>query len=614
MCGICGIYEYGRTGTANLQPIAAMTEALAHRGPDDNGVWYRDRVALGHRRLSIFDLSSRGAQPMLTADERLTIAFNGEIYNFPELREPLERDGYPFRTGTDTEVLLAHYQRHGIGGLSALRGMFAFALWDETAQCLYLVRDRLGVKPLYYSDQGGVLLFASEIKALLKHPDMTPHLDRARLKEWLALRYTVAPNTLFEGISKLEPGCYLRVTKDGVSHRRYWDIRFDPPITDRRIAIEGYRERLTESVRLRLRSDVPVGVFLSGGLDSSTVALEAAEQSSHRIRTFTVGYRNHPEISELGPAKLVADYLGAEHHELILDEVGPETLAQVVEHLEEPIGDPATVLLYQLAELTRQHVKVALTGEGSDETNLGYEKAWAFRRWAELGSTPVVGGILEALWLRRWVPGVSWRSLLRGVPEGVYAELSWPSIPHKTIESHFGDGDWFRGLQRVLASSPTSDRLSQMLYLDIKCWMSDDLLLKVDKMTMAHALEARVPFLDHELVEWNMRLPPAWKVGTEGTKLLLREIMRGRLPAETVARPQHGFLAPLRHWFSGDCFCYLDHLLGMTGLAKRGVVPDAHIASIRRGLQEGEQKSFLPAFMLAALECWFQKFGVTVGD
>ena len=346
-----------------------MTDALAHRGPDGDGIWCRDRLALGHRRLSIFDLSNRGAQPMLSRDGRHVIAYNGEIYNFKELRHPLEQQGLIFRSETDTEVLLAQYQRYGIEGIGALRGMFAFALWDENEQALFLVRDRLGIKPLYFIDRGGLLLFASEIKSLLCHPEVTAELDRRQLWEWLALRYTIAPNTLFKGIRKLEPGCYLKATRNGVVHHQYWDVPFEPIITDRAAAVDEYRRLLKESVNHCLRADVPVGVFLSGGLDSSVLALEAAEQSSHRIKTFTVGYRNHPEINELTQAKTVAQFIGADHHELLLDDVKPDLLSRVVAHLEEPIGDPAALLLYQLAELTRQNVTVALTGEGSDETS-----------------------------------------------------------------------------------------------------------------------------------------------------------------------------------------------------------------------------------------------------
>jgi asparagine synthase (glutamine-hydrolysing) len=307
----------------------------------------------------------------------------------------------------------------------------------------------------------------------------------------------------------------------------------------------------------------------------------------------------------------VAKFIDADHHELLLDDVEPDLLAKVVAHLEEPIGDPAALLLFQLAKLTRRHVTVALTGEGSDETNLGYSKAAAFARWAELRKTPVIGRILEAIWLRRWTRGGRSGSRLGITLEDLYAELSWPGLPRATLKNADSYGAWSEGLRRVLSACPSDDQLSRLLYLDLKCWMADDLLLKVDKTTMAHGLEARVPFLDHALVEWNMRIPPVWKLGSTGNKLFLRELMKDRLSAATVSRPQHGFLAPLANWFSGDWSTYLDRMLGEHGLARREVIPAAYLSSVRRGLAAGEQQFLLPAFMLAALECWIQEFRVT---
>ena len=611
MCGICGIYEYARSDAATLDSIHAMTAALEHRGPDSGGTWTRDRLALGHRRLSIFDLTSAGDQPMHSPDGQIVVVLNGEIYNFPELRTELERDGARFRTRTDTEVLIAQYARHGIDGLAGLRGMFAFALWDARQSRLYVVRDRLGVKPLYWAMRDGVLVFASELKSLLRHPLVRPVLARERLAEWLALRYTVAPGTLFRGIHKLEPGHYLAVDGSGLRQVRYWDAVPGHTAATREEAVAGYARLFTESVRLRLRADVPVGVFLSGGLDSSAVALEAAASVSHPLRTFTVGYARNHGISELARAREVASFLGTDHHELLLDDVRADLLDDVVWHMEEPLGDPATVLLYQLAEFTRRHVTVVLSGEGSDETNLGYGKALAFQRWADLRQRPG-GALLARAWLRRNAPGAV-RRLARTPDADIYAELSWPGARERAADAGDAGHGWTDGLAAVLPAPAVQDALGRMLYLDLKTWLPDDLLLKVDKTTMAHALEARVPFLDHVLVEYNLGLPAAWKIGRRGTKQLLRDAVRGRLPAGAVDGAQHGFIAPVMDWLGGAWQPLLDAVLDpRQGARVRRLFAPELFTSLQRGLDRGQDRSAVLAFMLVSLERWLHVFDVEI--
>lgn len=609
MCGICGIFEYATTRTPRLDAVVPMTAAIAHRGPDGDGTWCGPRIALGHRRLSIFDLSTAGANPMWSADRKAVVVYNGEIYNFKEIRQAHEREGRAFRTGTDTEVLLEHYRRHGIRALDDFRGMFGFALWDEELQRLFVVRDRLGVKPIYYVDQGGVLLFASELKSLLRHPEVSAELDREALGEWFALRFNNAPGTLFRGIRKLEAGHYLEVSGAGVRTVRYWDVPFDRGIRRREEAHEAYDALLRESVRLRMRADVPVGIFLSGGLDSSTVALHAAEAASGAIETFSVGYRTQAGLSELPRARAVAAALGAVHHELLLDEVSPDLLDDVVWHLEEPIGDPATVLLHRLAEFTRRRVTVVLSGEGSDETNLGYRKLLAFRRWARLQRLGPLAGPLQRWWLHRNLPALQANGRSPSLPEA-YAELTWPGAGERASAVGDANGAWRHRLAATLPPTAPAGLLERMLYLDLKGWLGDDLLLKVDKTTMAHALEARVPFLDHKLVEFNLGLPPEWKIGSRGTKLFLREVVRGRLPADAVDGPQHGFLAPLGHWFGGPWRARIESALGPAGLGRRGLVAPPVLERIIAGVRQGRDADMLPAFMLASLEAWLVRFRI----
>jgi asparagine synthase (glutamine-hydrolysing) len=605
MCGICGIHEYARQGTPRLEPIAAMTDALAHRGPDGAGTWCTPRLALGHRRLSIFDLSSAGLQPMHSADGLATVVFNGEIYNYRELRADHERRGHRFRSGTDTEVLLEHYRLHGPRALDDFRGMFAFALWDAARDVLVVARDRLGVKPLYWWDRDGTFLFASELKSLLRHPDVRAELDRARLAEWYALRFTPAPATLFRGIRKLEPGHYLEVGAHGVRQVAYWDLPDPEPLTDRREAAERWVALFEESVRLRMRADVPVGVFLSGGLDSSTVAAFAAREAGAPLETFTVGYGAQSAPSELPRARAVARHLGTTHHELLLDDVPPEALDEVVRHLEEPIGDPATVLLHRLARFTRERVTVVLSGEGSDETNLGYGKFRAYRRWAALRR---LGPGVERWWLERAVPG-AWGAPGRPLLARVYAELTWPGAGARAAAMGDGGAAWLAGLDGALGAGRRAP-FDDLLRLDFKTWLGEDLLLKVDKTTMAFALEARVPFLDHKLVEFALAIPPSWKIGRAGTKLFLRDRVRGMLPAGAVDGAQHGFLAPLAQWFGGAWRGPLERALGPEGLGARGLVAPAHLAALRAGLAAGREEALLPSFMLASLESWCRTFGV----
>jgi asparagine synthase (glutamine-hydrolysing) len=468
------------------------------------------------------------------------------------------------------------------------------------------------VKPLYYVDRDGLLVFASEIKSLLRHPDMSAVLDQERLAEWLALRYTTAPGTLFRDVRKLEPGSYLRVDRSGVKQVRYWDVDLTPRKIGRDEALARYAELFRESVRLRMRADVPVGVFLSGGLDSSMVALEAAAATSRPIQTFTVGYRDNDHLSELSRARLVADHLGSEHHELTLDEVEPGILGDVVWHLEEPVGDPATVLLHRLAEFTRRNVTVVLSGEGSDETNLGYGRTSAFRRWSSLRERALVGSMLGRVWLKRNAPTALDRGWENVDEERIYAELTWGGAARRAALAGDSGDRWLRGLQGTLKYLPGNDRLSKLLYLDLKGWLTDDLLLKVDKTTMAYALEARVPFLDHKLVEFNLGLPAEWKINASGTKLFAREVVRGRLPESTVARSQHGFIAPLASWFSQGWQGMLDRSLGPDGLGSRRLFAPGLLNTIRADIHAGRSDSLMLGFMLMSLEHWFDRFDVQV--
>ncbi|HEX6201251.1 MAG TPA: asparagine synthase (glutamine-hydrolyzing) [Thermoanaerobaculia bacterium] len=564
MCGIAGVLHQERGGRAEPELLRAMADVLAHRGPDDEGFHVAGGVGLAHRRLSIIDLA-QGRQPLYNEDGSVVVVFNGEIYNYEELTRRLEARGHRFRTRSDTEVLVHGYEEWGPDLVEELRGMFAFALWDERRRRLVLVRDRLGIKPLYYHARPGLLAFASEVKALLEHPGVPRELDPEALDLYLSLRYVPGPRTLFRGIRKLQPGHLLVADEGGVRLSRYWELPEEDPSP---AAAEAARERFTEifeeSVRLRLIAEVPLGVFLSGGLDSTAVlAAMGRVAPGRRFKTFNIGYRGSSaedeRANEDAYARLAAQAFGAEHHEVRLsDEDFQEALPRIVWHLDEPVADPACVPLYFISRRAREEITVVLSGEGADEIlggygiyrrMLGLERAHRLLDRASGGhSGPLAAAAARLLpgdRLRYWarLAGLPLAERYRGVsrgflPEGKAALLGGAGASE--------EGD--RRLAELLAERTDAvagaSPLARMLRLDTTTWLPDDLLVKADKMTMAHSQELRVPFLDHRLVELAASLPPAYKVRDGKGKVLLREAMAGIVPRAILERSKKGFPVP----------------------------------------------------------------------
>jgi asparagine synthase (glutamine-hydrolysing) len=581
VCGIAGILTLGDSAARiDADLLERMRDAMTHRGPDGAGLWIDDdhRVGLAHRRLAIVDLSPRAAQPMANEDGAIRIVYNGEIYNHAELRAELERTGrHRWRTDhADTEVILHAYEEWGIGCLERFRGMFAFALWDARQRELLLVRDRLGVKPLYVAHDAarGRIAFASELKALLADPDQRRTVDEESFHHALSFLTVPAPRTLFAGIEKLAAGTWMRVGADGrVEQRRWWDVLDHARLADGTDDALAARvlEELRTAVSLRTRSDVPVGVFLSGGVDSSTNAVLFAQTTAAPLRTFSIGYRGtHASCGdELPHARFVAAKIGGEHHERILEEDDLlDFLPEMVWHQDEPIADPVCVPVHYVSRLARDHsVIVCQVGEGADELFCGYPfwltqirlQRWADRRATRPGQAALLAAIRavgrgdgrKAAWLERSLAGrpIFWGGAESFTDARVRAILSprlrrrlaglsaWDAIA--PIRARFEEKAWSR------------DPLSWMTYLDVSVRLPELLLMRVDRMSMIASLEARVPFLDHRFVELAMSVPSAAKIRGGEPKALLKRAVRGVIPDEVIDRPKQGFGVPVREWMGG---------------------------------------------------------------
>jgi len=574
MCGIVGIFDYSSQAP---QPdptlLARMRDTMVHRGPDAAGLYFSPdgRLGLGFRRLAIIDLSAAANQPMSTPDGAFWIVFNGEIYNYRELRQELVASGCRFRSQSDTEVLLYLYQKHGPEMLKRLRGMFALAIWDARQRQLWLARDRLGIKPLYYTFANGRFLFASEIKALLAHPQVSPRLDEAALYHYLTFLTAPAPQTLFAGIHKLLPAHTLTVDRYGHTRlEEYWDVFQRAPVPTS-VAEEEVCERilslLRESVRYRMVSDVPFGVFLSGGIDSSTNVALMAELLARPVETFSIGFRNQPAFNEFDYARRVAKLFRTNHHETIIDEKDfLEFLPQLIYHQDEPIADPVCVPVYYVAKLAKDNgVTVCQVGEGSDElfaypqwiTVLRLERLNRFyrhwprrlRRLALAGVELLRGHDLSYEYLRRatedqvifWGGAEAYgEQLKRDILSADFCQRHPQLSSYPVIEHYY---------RRFRARAPRSDFLDFMTYLDLHLRLPELLLMRVDKMTMACAVEGRVPYLDHHFVEYVMSIPPAVKIRGGQAKYIFKKAVRRVLPEEIVYRKKVGFGVPIHAWF-----------------------------------------------------------------
>jgi asparagine synthase (glutamine-hydrolysing) len=583
MCGIVGL-----AGVEDGVLVRRMAAAVVHRGPDGEGFFVGDGVSLGVRRLAIIDVDGSD-QPIAGEDGGVLTVFNGEVYNYRELRPLLEKRGHSFRTAGDTETVVHLYEEYGDAGVHLLRGMFAYAIWDRRRRRLLLVRDRLGIKPLYYAQVGRTLAFASELAPLLAVPGVARTLDPDVLAQFLTLQYVPGPATLVRSVRKLPPGHCLAWEDGRVEIRHYWDLVLDAG--ERRLDAEAtaaeLRALLEEAVALHRISDVPLGVLLSGGLDSAAVTALLA-RGRGRVKTFTVGFAGDEATGELPAARAVARHLGTEHHEVVMGPGLADALPEIVRRQDEPVADPATVPTFYVCRLAARSVKVVLTGEGGDELLGGYPRYAWLRRGERLRGRPGVAA--AAALLRRFPRTV--REGRVGRRLGALVGSAPLADRHLTWVATLCD-DGQRALTGAAGWAPASARLGQLLdapgsadpvhalmALDFRTWLPDDVLVKTDRMSMAASIEARVPLLDHRLVEFAAGLPASLKVRTLGTKALLRRALAPDLPAATLARPKRAFLVPLGAWLGGQVRELLHDTLGSSAARTRGLVRPAAVARL----------------------------------
>ena len=627
MCGIAGFAASSALGPDERHRATRMRDVMAHRGPDGAGLWTDDRAALAHRRLSIVDLAG-GHQPLSNEDGRIWVTFNGEIYNHRDLRAQLEAAGHRYRTRSDTETIVHAYEQWGDDCVQRFRGMFAFALWDAPRRRLLLVRDRLGIKPLYWARAGDRVLFASEIKAILASGLVTPQVNRAVLPEVLATRYTSGADTLFDGIFKLLPGHRLVFEHDQVRIEQYWDLPLDGPdpalerLGDGEL-VERFRGLLEESVRLHLMADVPIGLFLSGGIDSAAVASLMAPHVTRPVETFSVAFADRA-FSELTYARQAARSVGAVSHEVVIDDADFfGALPRLIWHEDEPIAHPSSVPLHFVSALARQHVTVVLTGEGSDELLAGYGRyPRALLNWN-------AGGVYERC-LPDAVRAAVASSVVPRLPGtlGRLARRSFLAMPRRPADLFF---DNFAGmplqLQRTLLdarvlngaepyaasleyfgrANGASGMLDRLLYTDIKTYLVE-LLMKQDQMSMSMSLESRVPFLDHVLVEFAARLPHRLKLHGLTTKRILREATRGLVPPAILTRRKMGFPVPFAGWMRGRWNDVAREVLLDRRTRQRGLINPAAVSRLLRAHRDGRCAGGDAIWALMNLELWHRTF------
>jgi asparagine synthase (glutamine-hydrolysing) len=615
MCGIAGIVSHHHQ-PIDAEELHAMCAAMVRRGPDDEGIYLGDGAGLAMRRLSIIDIQT-GHQPVCNEDASIWVVLNGEIYNYRELRSQLEQAGHTFRTSTDTEVIVHLYEDRGEACVDALRGMFGFALWDERRRRLLLARDRLGIKPLYFGTVGGRFLFASELKAILQISDVERELNWSSLSHLLTYGTTPPEESIIEGIHKLEPGhrVLLEQGKEPLIER-YWDIRFTPNTRrSEEDTIEELQTRLQEAVRYHQVSDVPVGAFLSGGIDSSSVVAMMARTATTQIKTFSIGWHEQ-DYNELPYARLIAQQFGTDHHELVLEPDVLDLMDHLAWDLDEPFGDASAIPTYMVSKLAAQHVKVVLSGDGGDELFGGYDKYVVESRERMTRFLPPFMRSLLAQASRRWPNGVRGKNSLR--------HFSLPG-PERYLDAStlFKEEDQAPLLtpavrQHLDSLSPAGSRLERLAHstdhwlstiqdLDLRHYLPLDILTKVDRMSMAHSLESRVPLLDHPLVEFAATIPADWKLRGSRTKYIFVRALRGLVPDAILDRPKKGFGVPLGRWFRGALRPMVRELLLADTSRRRGLFNATRVEQLLDQHDQGQPLD-QQLWMLMSFELWCRTF------
>jgi asparagine synthase (glutamine-hydrolysing) len=625
MCGICGKFAFDSQATVSPSLVKAMADSIRHRGPDDEGYYVAGQVALGFRRLSIIDLKS-GHQPLANEDDSIWIVFNGEIYNYQELRAFLLEKGHTFKTRTDTEVIVHLYEEFGPACLEKLRGMFSFAIWDQNAKTLFLARDRVGIKPLYYHLTDTALVFASEIKAILADPSVDREVAPEFIDRFLTFQYMPGEATLLKGIQKLAPGHYLLVKDGQPVIRQYWDLRFEESAQDKSVeqAEAELLKLLSETVGQHMIADVPVGILLSGGVDSTGVLSLAADHTEKKISSFTVGFSGEHFADERPYARLAAERYGTQHYEMTISAADfAAFMPKYVWHMEEPVCEPPAIALYYVSKLAREHVTVLLSGEGGDEAFAGYSNyrnlVWLERikRGGPLLNSALAGGMSLGNSLfgmsrfAKYVPLMQDR-----FPDYYYSRTS---NPHRTTGNGLGSvysADFRGAIDRELSIEPMRalqsrvrglNTLDAMLYIDTKTWLPDDLLIKADKMTMANSIELRVPLLDHKVLEFAASLPSRLKLNGLKTKFILKKALSSRIPKEIRDRKKTGFPVPYESWLRTDLKDLVWDVLTDSRTTNRGYFSKPAVEQLLRANSNGSDYSKV-IFSLVSLELWQRTF------
>ena len=649
MCGICGKYFSDPDARVSPAEIQRMADVIAHRGPDGQGFYVRGQVGLGHRRLAIIDLST-GDQPMSNEDDSIWLVFNGEIYNFQELRQHLLAKGHVFKSSSDTEVIIHLYEEFGPGCVSRLRGMFAFALWDSKRRRLFIARDRVGIKPLYYFHNAKTFCFASELKAIIAAPALPRDINRFAIRKFLSFNYIPGEETLLKNVLKLLPGHWLMVEQGRVTTHQYWNLRFT---TERwsmsyEKAVEELHALLASTVRDHMIADVPLGVLLSGGVDSSAVLSFAVNGTDKKVKTFTVGFDGDQVIDERPYARIAAERFQTDHYETTITAQNFwDFLPTYVWHMEEPVCEPPAVALFYVTKLARQHVKVLLSGEGGDEAFAGYPNYPNMLRAQRLASAlgplaslagfgaGLAGDLLNDPRLNRYGAALG-----RPLADYYFSRTSSPAAPFNRFPERFFTPDFLHAtgddcelpsaersthhasrithhasrpspaaayISELAAAVQDQGLLNQMLYIDTKTWLPDDLLIKADKITMANSLELRVPLLDHQVLEFAASLPPEYKVRGKETKRILKSAFARVLPPEVINRKKAGFPVPYEGWLRAEFRDQLRELLLSNRALSRGYFLKS---GIERMLDTGGRGADYSKslFSMAVLELWHRQF------
>ncbi|MBW3015175.1 asparagine synthase (glutamine-hydrolyzing) [Candidatus Woesearchaeota archaeon] len=628
MCGICGFY-----GFEDKALLRQMSKSIKHRGPDSNGEFFDKKISLGHRRLSIIDLSDKGKQPMSNEDESIHIVFNGEIYNYKELKDDLESKGHKFKSNTDTEVIIHAYEEYGNNYYKKFNGCFAYALWDSNKQTLQLVRDRLGIKPLYYCIFNGALYFASEIKSILQDNRIPREVNFTALHDYLSFRNNALPETMFKGIFKLMPGHTLTLSHNSIRVNKYWDLTYNPLQGTEKYFASKLLNLMTESVKKRLMSDVPLGVYLSGGIDSATIVGLMKSFHNDEINTFSVGFNAGENVDELSHAQIIANHFNTKHKEILVEADAAKLLPIVTYNHDEPVADPTSIPTYLLSKDAKKHVTVILSGDGSDELFGGYTQYKLMRMRNQYIKYMPLSLRKLAPYIAKNTPPNLLNKLFKysealgseGIKRmGNYVTSSIHAKQYLELISIF-DEEEKRGLYSKNIKKETNrlnlntrlenlffknynDLLNNLLYLETKIILTDGYLMKVDKNTMANGIEGRVPFLDHNVAEFASKVPVNFKLKGFTEKYILRKSMKNILPEHTLKRKKDRFFVPIDSWLQGDLKSILEDKLSKNLLKKQGIFNYSYVKKALNNFNNSKLFYSRQLWCLLTFQYWYEMF------